>query len=90
MRTTRDAAAREFYFDRHPGFFLGLLHLPHRHLHVLDEPALRQPGGRLLGPGRSALATCCRAALPGAAGDAAARLGRGQRHAGKQRGPVPR
>lgn len=59
-----DAAAREFYFDRHPGFFLGLLHFYRTgHLHVLDELCVFAFGQEAdyWGLGESALATCCRA-----------------------------
>lgn len=59
-----DAAAREFYFDRHPGFFLGLLHFYRTgHLHVLDELCVFAFGqeAEYWGLGESALATCCRA-----------------------------
>lgn len=59
-----DPAAREFYFDRHPGFFLGLLHFYRTgHLHVLDELCVFAFGQEAdyWGLGESALATCCRA-----------------------------
>lgn len=59
-----DSAAREFYFDRHPGFFLGLLHFYRTgHLHVLDELCVFAFGQEAdyWGLGESALATCCRA-----------------------------
>ncbi|KAM4831805.1 delayed-rectifier potassium channel regulatory subunit KCNS1 [Urocitellus parryii] len=59
-----DAAAREFYFDRHPGFFLGLLHFYRTgRLHVLDELCVFAFGQEAdyWGLGESALATCCRA-----------------------------
>ncbi|XP_075383895.1 delayed-rectifier potassium channel regulatory subunit KCNS1 [Tenrec ecaudatus] len=59
-----DAAAREFYFDRHPGFFLGLLHFYRTgRLHVLDELcvfAFSQEAD-YWGLGEGALAACCRA-----------------------------
>ncbi|XP_077024088.1 delayed-rectifier potassium channel regulatory subunit KCNS1 [Tamandua tetradactyla] len=59
-----DAAAREFYFDRHPGFFLGLLHFYRTgRLHVLDELCVFAFGQEAdyWGLGEGALATCCRA-----------------------------
>lgn len=59
-----DAAAREFYFDRHPGFFLGLLHFYRTgRLHVLDELCVFAFGQEAdyWGLGESALAACCRA-----------------------------
>ncbi|XP_036040944.1 potassium voltage-gated channel subfamily S member 1 [Onychomys torridus] len=59
-----DAVAREFYFDRHPGFFLGLLHFYRTgHLHVLDELCVFAFGQEAdyWGLGENALATCCRA-----------------------------
>ncbi|TEA15377.1 hypothetical protein DBR06_SOUSAS5010086, partial [Sousa chinensis] len=59
-----DAAAREFYFDRHPGFFLSLLHFYRTgRLHVLDEQCVFAFGQEAdyWGLGESALATCCRA-----------------------------
>uniref|UniRef100_A0A8C8WNX7 Delayed-rectifier potassium channel regulatory subunit KCNS1 n=1 Tax=Panthera leo TaxID=9689 RepID=A0A8C8WNX7_PANLE len=59
-----DAAAREFYFDRHPGFFLGLLHFYRTgRLHVLDELCVFAFGQEAdyWGLGESALASCCRA-----------------------------
>ncbi|XP_060046634.1 potassium voltage-gated channel subfamily S member 1 [Erinaceus europaeus] len=58
-----DAAAREFYFDRHPGFFLGLLHFYRTgHLHVLDELCVFAFGQEAdyWGLGEGALAACCR------------------------------
>ncbi|ELW66757.1 Potassium voltage-gated channel subfamily S member 1 [Tupaia chinensis] len=57
-------AAREFYFDRHPGFFLGLLHFYRPgHLHVLDELCVFAFGQEAdyWGLSEGALATCCRA-----------------------------
>ncbi|XP_004469889.1 delayed-rectifier potassium channel regulatory subunit KCNS1 [Dasypus novemcinctus] len=59
-----DAAAREFYFDRHPGFFLGLLHFYRTgRLHVLDELCVFAFGQEAdyWGLGEGALAACCRA-----------------------------
>ncbi|XP_012513368.1 PREDICTED: potassium voltage-gated channel subfamily S member 1 [Propithecus coquereli] len=59
-----DAAAREFYFDRHPGFFLSLLHFYRTgRLHVLDELCVFAFGQEAdyWGLGESALAACCRA-----------------------------
>ncbi|XP_004586122.1 potassium voltage-gated channel subfamily S member 1 [Ochotona princeps] len=58
-----DATAREFYFDRHPGFFLGLLHFYRTgRLHVLDELCVFAFGQEAdyWGLGESALAACCR------------------------------
>lgn len=59
-----DATAHEFYFDRHPGFFLGLLHFYRTgRLHVLDELCVFAFGQEAdyWGLGENALATCCRA-----------------------------
>ncbi|XP_031998481.1 potassium voltage-gated channel subfamily S member 1 [Hylobates moloch] len=59
-----DESAREFYFDRHPGFFLGLLHFYRTgHLHVLDELCVFAFGQEAdyWGLGENALAACCRA-----------------------------
>nr|A4K2S2.1 RecName: Full=Potassium voltage-gated channel subfamily S member 1; AltName: Full=Delayed-rectifier K(+) channel alpha subunit 1 [Lemur catta]ABO52957.1 potassium voltage-gated channel delayed-rectifier protein S1 [Lemur catta] len=59
-----DAAAREFYFDRHPGFFLSLLHFYRTgRLHVLDELCVFAFGQEAdyWGLGENALAACCRA-----------------------------
>uniref|UniRef100_G3SSN0 Delayed-rectifier potassium channel regulatory subunit KCNS1 n=1 Tax=Loxodonta africana TaxID=9785 RepID=G3SSN0_LOXAF len=59
-----DAVAREFYFDRHPGFFLVLLHFYRTgRLHLLDELcvfAFNQEAD-YWGLNEGALAACCRA-----------------------------